>query len=182
MTFKEALSRPIPSMALGFAIAKHGDQKYGQDPYSVHLLRVAQIVFEVCNPNENWVDDVLAAAILHDVLEDTDATEEVVLGMFGKKVVDIVKACTKYDDDLCRKCAFRRTVKALLSTDWALQVKLADRLANMQKSNIDQSPQQKMYVREYGDFKSLLFRDVKSDAKLWYELDKAFEEGTGRGK
>lgn len=181
LEFKEVLSRPLVATALGFAIAKHGDQKYGQDPYSVHLLRVAEIVYTVGKPNGWWLDHVLAAALLHDVLEDTQTTEEELLGIFGKEVLAIVKACTKTETDLCRKCAFRRTVKALKTTDWALPVKLADRLANMQKSNAEQSPQQKMYVREYAEFKGQLWAD-ESYPEFWYHLDKAFEEGTGRGR
>lgn len=181
MTFQEVLARPKVAQALGFAIAKHGDQKYGKDPYSVHLLAVAQVVHILGRPNENWVDSVIAAALLHDSLEDTKTTEDEIRQLFGKEVSDIVKACTKTDDDLCRRCAFRRTVPALKSTDWALPVKLADRLVNMQKSLAERSSHLNMYVREYAEFKSLLWSE-DSWTDLWIELDRAFEAGMEKKK
>ena len=180
-TFQAVLSRPKVALAMGYAIAKHGDQKYGDKPYSDHLRAVAQLVHILGRPNENWVDDVMAASLLHDVLEDTDARPEEIEELFGKQVLAIVKACTKTDDDLCRKCSFRRTVPALKTTDWALPVKLADRLANMLNSLAQRSTHLNMYVREYPEFKQLLWSEG-SWVELWIELDKAFEAGSARKK
>jgi guanosine-3',5'-bis(diphosphate) 3'-pyrophosphohydrolase len=180
-TFQEALTHPKVAQALGYAIAKHGDQKYGKDPYSVHLLAVAQIVHILGRPNDAWVDSVIAAALLHDSLEDTNATEDEIRQLFGKEVSDIVKACTKTDKDLCRRCSFKRTVKSLKTTDWALPVKLADRLVNMQKSLAERSSHLNMYVREYAEFKSLLWSEG-SYPEFWHELDKAFEAGVEKKK
>ena len=181
LTFQEILSRPKVAMAMGYAIAKHGDQKYGDKPYSDHLRAVAQLVHILARPNESWVDEVMAAALLHDVLEDTDAKPEEIEELFGPRVLAIVKACTKTDDDLCRRCSFRRTVTALKTTDWALPVKLADRLANMLNSLSQRSTHLNMYVREYPEFKQLLWSDG-SWVELWIELDKAFEAGAERKK
>lgn len=175
MKFQEILSRPKIAQALGFAIAKHGNQKYGKNPYSVHLLRVAEIMYEVAPAGHSLTDDVISAALLHDSLEDTNTTEEEILGMFGENVLDIVKACTKTDDDLCRKCAFKKTVKLLKASYWGVPVKLADRLANMEFSLQENSPQMKMYVKEYSEFKSLLYVQGEFEP-FWAKLDEVFEK------
>lgn len=181
MTFSEILTRPKVAQALGFAIAKHGDQKYGDKPYQTHLLGVAQIVHILGHPSESWVDDVMCAALLHDSLEDTDTTEDEIRQLFGSSVLAIVKACTKTDDDLCRRCAFKKTVKSLHETEWAIPVKLADRLANMQHSLATRSTHLNMYAREYPEFKKLLWEEGVY-TEFWIELDKAFEAGVARKK
>lgn len=176
-------SRDAVDQALEFARAKHGDQKYGDKPYVYHLGQVADLVYRF-GPNVDpegfasaVVDTVLQGAILHDALEDTDTTEAELHEKFGATVLNIVRACTKTEKDLCRRCAFRRTVPALLTTPYALPVKLADRLANMQHSLETGSHQLRMYVREYADFKSLLWSEGVC-VELWRELDKAFEEAS----
>lgn len=176
-TFQQALERPRVAQAHGFAVAKHGDQKYGKDPYSVHLKAVAQLVYTMMPTlTEGWVDTVIAAAFLHDALEDTDATPEEIRGMFGQETLEIVQACTKTEEDLCRRCAFKRTVKSLKDVPFALGVKLADRLANMTKSLGERSPQLKMYVREYPEFRSLLWTEGEYE-DFWIELDRVFAAG-----
>jgi (p)ppGpp synthase/HD superfamily hydrolase len=167
-------------MAMGYAIAKHGDQKYGDKPYSDHLRAVAQLLYILARPEEDVVDDVMAAALLHDVLEDTDARPEEIEQLFGANVLEIVRACTKTDEDLCRRCAFRRTVKALKVNRWALPVKLADRLANMQNSLANRSTHLNMYVREYPEFKQLLHDGTW--AELWVALDDTFKKGQEKAK
>lgn len=78
--------------ALDFAADAHKDQKrkYTGEPYIFHPLEVAQIVFRTLN------DPVAAAAaLLHDVVEDTDVTLEQVFDAFGKEVADLVHWVTK---------------------------------------------------------------------------------------
>lgn len=191
--FQEALTSPKVSQALGFAIAKHGTQKYGEVPYQEHLLKVAGIVYEL---GRGWVatEDLLCAALLHDTLEDTDATEGEISSMFGGTVLAIVKACSKDDEDdapkelrSCRRCAFKKTVPALRSVAGAKAVKLADRLANMENSLETRSTHLNMYVREYPEFKSLLWvqgteTTMGAYPELWKRLDAAFEAGVARKK
>jgi (p)ppGpp synthase/HD superfamily hydrolase len=59
----------VKNKAKEFAIIAHGDQKYGEHPYSVHVDEVAHIASEYGELDE-------AVAFLHDVVEDTETTEE----------------------------------------------------------------------------------------------------------
>jgi len=77
--------------ALDWAIELHGTQrKKGSDvPYVAHLLAVAGLVLD-----DGGSEKQAAAALLHDVLEDTDATAAEVRERFGRKVARIVVACS----------------------------------------------------------------------------------------
>lgn len=177
MKFQDLLSRPKVAQALGFAIAKHGDQKYGDKPYQVHLLGVAEVIFGVFGVmDEQTADTVFSAALLHDTLEDTDATSQEIRDLFGSDVLDIVQACTKTDDDLCRSCSFKRTVPKLEATPYAKMVKMADRLSNMRNSLANRSSHLNMYVREYREFKYLLHQEGELE-KLWEQLDAVYKQG-----
>lgn len=181
MTFEDALTIPRVAQALGFAVAKRGNQKYGDKPYQEHLLRVAQVVYDHGREGGEGIEVLLQAALLHDTLEDTETTEAEIAESFGLTVLGIVKACTKKDEDLCRRCSFRRTVPALKNTPGALAVKLADRFANMQNSLETRSTHLNMYVREYAEFKNLLFVPGQYE-RLWQLLDGTFEAGVARKK
>jgi (p)ppGpp synthase/HD superfamily hydrolase len=61
-----------------WAISQHGNQKYGEHPYSVHLDAVANIA----KPFGELAEVV---AYLHDVVEDTDVTIEQVSAEFGEQ-------------------------------------------------------------------------------------------------
>jgi|SRR5947207_11826194 len=73
--------------ALIFAIKAHGDQKrkYTGEPYTVHPIRVAALVREAGASTAQ-----IAAAILHDVLEDTSATHGQLVDEFGEYVARLV--------------------------------------------------------------------------------------------
>ena len=72
-------------------------------PYIVHPLEAAVIVGSVTEDEE-----LIAAAILHDVLEDTDASEEEVRSRFGDRVADLV---VKETDDKSRSWMERKSEK-----------------------------------------------------------------------
>ena len=82
--------------ALGRAVEWHGDQrrKSGGAPYVSHLLQVAGMVLE----HGGSVDQAIAG-LLHDAVEDTDATVADVEAEFGPTVAAIVSACTDTLDD-----------------------------------------------------------------------------------
>lgn len=77
--------------ALAWAIDAHGNQrKKGTEvPYHAHLLGVASLVL-----NDGGSEDEAVAAVLHDLVEDTDATVADVRARFGDTVARIVDACT----------------------------------------------------------------------------------------
>jgi len=82
----------IVSQALVFATQHHQHRKGTKIPYMVHLLNVCKLVAE-----NNCSDEVLAAALLHDVVEDTDVTIEEIEEQFGQQVGEIVRGATELD-------------------------------------------------------------------------------------
>jgi (p)ppGpp synthase/HD superfamily hydrolase len=79
---------------LEFAARKHkGHVRKGSDiPYIAHLLQVAGIVLEYGGD-----EDQAIAALLHDVVEDGQATEDEVRAEFGDAVADMVRGCSDTD-------------------------------------------------------------------------------------
>ena len=77
--------------AAWFATLAHDGQrrKYTDEPYVAHPFRVASMV-----STRTEDDAVVAAAILHDVLEDTKTTYEDLRVAFGHRVADLVNECT----------------------------------------------------------------------------------------
>ena len=111
----------------------HGHQKRASgDPYFSHPLEVAAILTEL-----KLDDATIAAALLHDVIEDTDATRAEIDQMFGKEIGALVDGLTKIKRlDLVTKKAeqaenFRKLLVAISTDIRVLLVKLADRLHNM---------------------------------------------------
>jgi (p)ppGpp synthase/HD superfamily hydrolase len=123
------MEQNIVEKAKAFALARHGDQKYGEKPYSGHLQAVCDALTDHANP----LDTMLAAAWLHDVLEDTETTREELTTEFGKEVTNLVWAVTG-DDKLSREESTKLTIQKLKSHPRAALLKLADRYANVSAS------------------------------------------------
>ena len=117
--------------AASFAAEKHRTQRRADEaatPYINHVIAVATIL-----AIEGGITDVtvLAAALLHDTVEDTDTTiKEVEVG-FGRAIAAIVAEVT--DDKSLPKVERKRlqVVKAASKSDGAKLVKLADKIANL---------------------------------------------------
>jgi len=117
--------------AAEFAAMKHRDQRRKDaksSPYINHPISLARILLE-----EGGVDDpvVLAAALLHDTIEDTDTSHQELRGQFGDDVADIVAEVT--DTKFLQKDSRKRlqVSKAAKATEGARLVKLADKIANL---------------------------------------------------
>jgi (p)ppGpp synthase/HD superfamily hydrolase len=83
------------------ARAAHKDQKYGEQPYSVHLEDVVRRVKQITDDPE-----IIAAAWLHDTVEDSPVvTIDDIRQLFGTRVADVVWAVTAYGDDRETKTA-----------------------------------------------------------------------------
>ncbi len=116
-----------------YAMKAHGNQKRASgDPYFSHPLEVAAILTDL-----KLDDATVATALLHDVIEDTDATRAEIDQMFGSEIGALVDGLTKIKRlDLVSKQAeqaenFRKLLVAISSDIRVLLVKLADRLHNM---------------------------------------------------
>jgi guanosine-3',5'-bis(diphosphate) 3'-pyrophosphohydrolase len=117
--------------ALDFAAERHSAQRRkGPDaaPYVNHLIEDATLV-----ANVGQIDDVevLIAAVLHDVLEDTPTTADEVTARFGARVCQFVQALSD-DKSLPRKRRRQITLQELPETEELVKViKLADLASNI---------------------------------------------------
>jgi len=116
-----------------YAMRAHGSQKRASgDPYFSHPLEVAAILTDL-----KLDDATIVAGVLHDTIEDTDATREEIERLFGPQISRLVEGLTKIDKlDLVSKQArqgenFRKLLLAVAEDVRVLLVKLADRLHNM---------------------------------------------------
>ncbi len=116
-----------------YAMKAHGHQTRASGaPYFSHPLEVAEIL-------TTFKLDVatIAAALLHDVVEDTDATQKDIEELFGPEIASLVDGLTKINQlDLVTKEAkqaenLRKLLLAVSKDVRVLMVKLADRLHNM---------------------------------------------------
>lgn len=116
-----------------YAMRAHGNQKRASGaPYFSHPLEVAAILTDL-----KLDDATIVTALLHDVIEDTDATRAEIDQLFGPEIGALVDGLTKIKRlDLVTKKAeqaenFRKLLIAISSDIRVLLVKLADRLHNM---------------------------------------------------
>jgi GTP diphosphokinase / guanosine-3',5'-bis(diphosphate) 3'-diphosphatase len=116
-----------------YAMKAHGEQtRASGDPYFSHPLEVAAIVTDL-----KLDDATVAAALLHDTIEDTEATRAEIESLFGHDIGALVEGLTKLKKlDLVTKEAkqaenLRKLLLAIADDVRVLLVKLADRLHNM---------------------------------------------------
>lgn len=117
-----------------FAASYHAEQKYPgtEFPYLIHLNLVASEVIASFSYTEAKNEDLsLCAALLHDVLEDTNCTFKALSIEFGKEIADGVLALSK-NKELPKSEQMRDSLQRLLQQPIEIQkVKLADRITNL---------------------------------------------------
>jgi (p)ppGpp synthase/HD superfamily hydrolase len=150
-----------------FDLAKvfHQNQKYGNEPYTRHLEDVVAVLkrFGITD------SAILAAAWLHDAVEDTSLTIEMVESEFGKNVASLVYAVTT-EPGKNRKERNTKTYPKIKAKNEAIYLKLADRIANAQASIENNIEKLKMYQNEFHDFKIALRQPGVAD-EMWSFLE-----------
>jgi (p)ppGpp synthase/HD superfamily hydrolase len=136
--------------AFGFARACHGDQlRPTGEPYERHLLEAVEVLAEGAGILER---DLLVAALLHDVVEDTACSLDEVRARFGPRVAELVDWVTKADppdggDPAEARLGYLRRLAS--APREAVLVKLADRLSNVQRLDRHPRPEKRRsYYRE----------------------------------
>lgn len=116
-----------------YATKMHGHQlRHSGDPYFSHPVEVAGILTEL-----RLDDATIITGLLHDTVEDTDATPEEIRSLFGEEVANLVDGVTKlsqleWDSESAKQAEnFRKFLLAMSNDIRVLLVKLADRLHNM---------------------------------------------------
>ncbi len=128
------MSNPIATLlrAADFAAIKHKDQRRkgsDSDPYINHPLSVARYLIEVGGIED---PDILAAAILHDTVEDTETTAEDLAELFGERVSSLMMEVTD-DKSLDKQVRKRLQVEhAPGLSPGAKLIKLADKISNIE--------------------------------------------------
>jgi (p)ppGpp synthase/HD superfamily hydrolase len=135
--------------AVTFALRFHGDQKRPTGaPYLEHLLEALEVLVRGAGVTDQ---DVLCAAVLHDVVEDTPCTIADVRAAFGDRVADPVGWVTKPEavDGADKKAVKEAYLKRLADApDDAILVKLADRASNVQTLRNLSLPKQRDYFAQ----------------------------------
>jgi (p)ppGpp synthase/HD superfamily hydrolase len=165
--------KDLVKRALDFAERKHAGQKrkftdidYFQHPLAVGVAVGSALYIEDSPTKEKW--EIMAAAFLHDVLEDTDATYRDIFEAFGKNVAELVKELTI--DKALKKTMGKKDylVESMsLMSDAAFLIKLADRIDNVFGLQDNDIPKKfvKWYVTETEYIIKNLERSINEDHK-----------------
>lgn len=124
--------------AYDYAVKSHdGQTRLSGEPYITHPLAVARIMTQL-----NGDTASVAAALLHDVLEDCDVTHDVLAAEFGAELADLVSGVTKLSRiqfssrQEAQASSFRRLLFAMARDIRVVVIKLADRLHNMRTLSV----------------------------------------------
>ena len=134
---KKEISKRVDSKlilkAYNFSVEYHGDQKRNSgEPYIVHPIQVAYTLAAM-----GLDEDTICAALLHDVVEDTNATHDDLVNIFGKEVAEMVAGVTKLSTvkfetlEETQVENYRKMFLAMGKDIRVILIKLADRLHNM---------------------------------------------------
>ena len=179
--------------AFEIAAERHRDQfRSSGDPYVSHLLEVAHILADI-----RMDATTLAAALLHDVIEDTEFPVSRLEERFGAEVAQLVEGVTKISrlnmmaPEARQAENVRKMLLAMVQDVRVVLVKLADRLHNMRTLEFLEPPKQQRIARETmdiyapiahrlgmavikGELEDLAFRYLEPDA--YFSLQKQVSE------
>jgi (p)ppGpp synthase/HD superfamily hydrolase len=126
---KNVLDSNLINKAIYWAKKYHGNQKRKSgEPYYTHPLEVAYMISD-----HKLKTDVIVASILHDIIEDTEVTVEMIEGTFGQRIAEMVDRLTRD-----RPNGTKLSVEEILNNAYHLKdkevllIKLFDRLHNIQ--------------------------------------------------
>ncbi|MBS1200134.1 MAG: (p)ppGpp synthetase [Proteobacteria bacterium] len=129
--------------------AHKGQKRRSGEPYITHPVAVADILADL-----RMDGATVAAAILHDVVEDTGVSNEAITERFGKEIADIVDGVTKLDQiqfknrQEAQAESFRKMLLAMVRDIRVIMVKLADRVHNMRTLGAMPPAKRRLVARE----------------------------------
>ena len=158
--------------AIVYARDKHKDQKRKDgSPYIIHPLAVAEIVAEMGLDLES-----VLASILHDCIEDTDASHDDIARLFGNTVAELVEGVTKLTKanfsttEQAQMENLRKMFMAMSKDIRVVLIKIADRLHNMRTMQYQSPAKQIIKCRETMDIYAPLAHRLGMQ-KLKWELE-----------
>ncbi len=148
LSYDPGANEALLNRAYVFSLQAHGSQKRASgDPYFSHPIEVAGILTDL-----HLDDETIATAILHDTIEDTVATPEEILRLFGANVARMVDGVTKLSKIEAQseneRAAenLRKFLLAMSDDIRVLLVKLADRLHNMRTLHFIANPDKRRRI------------------------------------
>ena len=158
--------------AVAYADEKHKHQKRKDgSPYIIHPLAVAEVVTEM------GLDiDAILGALLHDCIEDTDASHEEIAGLFGETVAELVEGVTKLtranfsSTEQAQMENLRKMFMAMSKDIRVVLIKIADRLHNMRTMQYQSPAKQILKCRETMDIYAPLAHRLGMQ-KIKWELE-----------
>jgi GTP diphosphokinase / guanosine-3',5'-bis(diphosphate) 3'-diphosphatase len=167
--------RLIIRAAEAAARAHHGQVRQSGDAYITHPVAVASVVADLGLDARS-----VAAALLHDAVEDTGMTIADVVSEFGEEVASIVDGVTKldrlqFDSKEAQQAATVRKMLVAMAKDWrVLVIKLADRLHNMRTISAMPEWKQRRTAQETLDIYAPLAHRLGIQELKWQLEDLAF--------
>ena len=162
----------IIDRAVEYAQNKHATQKRKDgSPYIIHPLAVAQIVAEM-----GLDADAILGALLHDCIEDTDASHEDIEKLFGQTVAELVEGVTKLtranfsSSEQAQMENLRKMFMAMSKDIRVVLIKIADRLHNMRTMQYQSPAKQLLKCRETMDIYAPLAHRLGMQ-KIKWELE-----------
>ena len=156
-------------------LAHAGQTRRSGEPYITHPIAVAGIVADL-----GLDAQTVAAALLHDAVEDTGVTTEIIDRDFGADVALIVEGVTKldrlqFDSKEAQQAATVRKMLVAMADDWrVLIIKLADRLHNMRTLSVMPEWKQRRTAQETLDIYAPLAHRLGIQGVKWQLEDLAF--------
>lgn len=142
---KRNIDTELVRAAYQLADASHGGQKrLSGEPYIIHPLAVAYILFDLGMDTET-----ICAGLLHDVIEDTECSEEDLTRQFGASIAKLVQGVTKltrmpfHSKEEQQSENVRKMLLAMCNDIRVVIIKLADRLHNMRTMDYQSGKKQR---------------------------------------
>ena len=163
---------PMIDKAVAYANEKHKFQKRKDgSPYIIHPLAVAAVVSEM-----GLDTDAILGALLHDCIEDTDASHDEIAGIFGETVAELVEGVTKLtranfsSSEQEQMENLRKMFMAMSKDIRVVLIKIADRLHNMRTMQYQTPAKQISKCRETMDIYAPLAHRLGMQ-KIKWELE-----------
>lgn len=153
------VDRDVVHRAIQFALAKHeGQFRLGGEPHACHLLRVAMAAAhyatEYC-PRD--LRELVQSGLLHDTVEDTNATVQEVIELFGETVARNVLALSHIEEEEADEVYLSRVANGGRN---AVLTKRFDRLDNI-----------KTLANAPAEFRAMKLAEIRSALPIWYRID-----------
>ena len=161
--------------AIQYATSKHDGQlrKVSKDPYITHPI-TASYLLAAYKANSKRFPELLAAMVLHDVLEDTDTTFEALVTEFGPFIASLVYELTNDEEKMKEVGKLEYQKKKMHGmTSYGLTLKLIDRLANIQDNPTESYKQCTLELLSYvQDVRKLSTTQMRIISDILYEIKK----------